>query len=207
MLNPVSKATLLDRLGRAALVLAACACAAPALAQRGALTLPRNLDQLTDRASDIVRGTVVSARVEKHPELDNLDTVVVTLRLSETLKGSARETFTFRQYVWDVRDRQDAAGYRKGQELLLLMIAPSRYGLSSPAGLDQGRFRIERDRRGREIAVNGMGNFKLFDGLDAGTKSAAALSAQQANLVAKHRKGPVDAALLTAMIRTFVGNE
>ena len=42
---------------------------ASASAQRGAMTVPRNLDQLTDRASDIVRGTVVEARVEKHPEL------------------------------------------------------------------------------------------------------------------------------------------
>lgn len=203
----MSSVTPFHRLGRAALILAAIACAAPALAQRGALTLPRNLEQLTDRASDIVRGTVVSAHVEKHPELDNLDTVVVTLRLSDTLKGSARETFTFRQFIWDVRDRGDAAGYRKGQELLLLMIAPSRYGLSSPAGLDQGRFRIERDRRGRETAVNGMGNFKLFDGLDAGKASTVTLTARQAGLVAKHRKGPVDAAELTALIRAFAEND
>jgi hypothetical protein len=203
----VSSATLLRRLGRAALISAALTCAAPAFAQRGALTLPRNLDQLTDRASDIVRGTVISAHVEKHPELANLDTVVVTLRLSDTLKGTARETFTFRQFIWDVRDRQDAAGYRKGQELLLLMIAPSRYGLSSPAGLEQGRFRIERDRKGRETAVNGTGNFKLFDGLDANKTAAAPLTAGQASLVAKHRKGPVDAAELSAMIRAFAGSD
>jgi len=203
----VSSATLLRRLGRAALIVAACACTAPAFAQRGALTLPRNLEQLTDRASDIVRGTVVSAHVEKHPELDNLDTVVVTLRLSDTLKGSARGTYTFRQFIWDVRDRQDAAGYRKGQELLLLMIAPSRYGLSSPAGLDQGKFRIERDRKGRATAINGTGNFKLFDGLEASPKSTAVLSTRQASLVAKHRKGPVDAAELAAMIRAYAGND
>jgi hypothetical protein len=207
MLNPVSMTALLDRLGRAALVLAACACAAPALAQRSALTLPRNLEQLTDRASDIVRGTVVSAHVEKHPELDNLDTVVVTLALTDTLKGPARESFTFRQFIWDVRDRQDAAGYRKGQELLLLMIPPSRYGLSSPAGLDQGRFRIERDRRGRATAVNGMGNFRLFDGLATQRPAAASLTARQAGLIAKHRKGPVDAAELIAMIRVFAEND
>jgi hypothetical protein len=189
------------------LILAALMFAAPAGAQRGALTVPRNLEQLTDRAADIVRGTVVSAHVEKHPELTNLDTVVVTLRLSDTLKGSAQEKFTFRQFIWDARDRQDAAGYRKGQDLLLLMIAPSRYGLSSPAGLDQGRFRIERDRKGREMAINGAGNLNLFEGLDASTKSAASLSSRQASLVAKHRKGPVDAAALTEMIRTFAGND
>ena len=46
--------------------------------------------------------SVVSVRMEKHPELTNLDTVVVTLRVRETLKGQAGETFTFRQYVWDL---------------------------------------------------------------------------------------------------------
>lgn len=203
----MSSATLFRSLGRASLILAALMCAAPAGAQRGALTVPRNLEQLTDRASDVVRGTVVSAHVEKHPELANLDTVVVTLRLTETLKGSAQGSFTFRQFIWDVRDRQDAAGYRKGQDLLLLMIAPSRYGLSSPAGLEQGRFRIERDRKGREMAINGTGNLRLFEGLDASTKSAVSLSSRQASLVAKHRKGPVDAAELTAMIRAFAENE
>lgn len=203
----MSSATLFRSLGRASLILAALMFAMPAAAQRSALTVPRNLDQLTDRASDVVRGTVVSAHVEKHPELSNLDTVVVTLRLTDTLKGSAQGTFTFRQFIWDVRDRQDAAGYRKGQDLLLLMIAPSRYGLSSPAGLEQGRFRIERDRRGREVAINGTGNFKLFEGLDASTKSAASLSSRQAGLVAKHRKGPIEADDLTAMIRAFAGND
>ncbi len=203
----MSSVTFFRSLGRASLILAALMFAAPAAAQRGALTIPRNLAQLTDRASDIVRGTVISARVEKHPELTNLDTVVVTLRLSDTLKGSAQGSFTFRQFIWDVRDRQDTAGYRKGQDLLLLMIAPSRYGLSSPAGLEQGRFRIERDRRGRKTAINGAGNFKLFEGLGASTKTASSLSSRQASLVAKHRKGPVDAAELTEMIRTFASND
>ena len=46
------------------LLLAMVACVAPAMAERGALTVPRNLEQLTDRSAWIVRGTVVSARVE-----------------------------------------------------------------------------------------------------------------------------------------------
>ena len=142
-------------LQRCVLIAVACLATSPAFAQRGAMTVPRNLDELTDRAQDIVRGTVVSAHVEKHPELTNLHTVVVTLRVRETLKGAARDTYTFRQYIWDLRDRYDAAGYRKGQELLLLMNAPSRYGLTSPVGIEQGRFRIQRDRSGRAVALNG----------------------------------------------------
>lgn len=178
------------------------ALAGPASAQRGGLTVPRNLQQLTDRAAVIVRGTVIDARVEKHPELSGLDTVVVRLRVQETLKGQAQGTYTFRQYIWDVRDRFDAAGYRKGQDLLLLMIAPSRYGLSSPVGLDQGRFNIVRDRAGKETAVNGHGNFRLFDGVGARlAKEGVALSPKSAQLVTTHRQGPVEVGALTALIR------
>jgi hypothetical protein len=189
------------------LALAACVAASPALGQRGAMTVPRNLGQLTARASDIVRGRVVDARVEKHPQLAGIDTVVVTLRVQETLKGSASGTYTFRQYIWDFRDRHGAAGYRKGQDLLLLMIAPSEYGLSSPAGMQQGRFRIEHDRAGREVAVNGMNNLKLFNGVPQDAlRQGAPLTAKQASLAAKHRTGPVELGELESMIRVFVGS-
>ncbi|MEX1085717.1 MAG: hypothetical protein WD647_09320 [Steroidobacteraceae bacterium] len=204
----MSTDTMCRNLHRCILLLVACVAAAPVWAQRGALTVPRNLDQLTDRAADIVRGTVVSARVEKHPEFTNLDTVVVTLRVRETLKGQAQGSFTFRQYIWDIRDKQDAAGYRKGQDMLLLMIAPSSHGLSSPAGMDQGRFRITRDRSGRELAMNGTGNIRLLDGLRAeASKEGVALSSSQASLIARHRKGPIDASELVALIRELARSE
>ncbi len=204
----MSNDTLRYRLQRGFLILAACLLWAPAFAQRGAMTVPRNLGQLTDRASDIVRGYVVSARVEKHPVLSALDTVVVTLRVRETLKGQAQGAFTFRQYIWDIRDRYDTAGYHKGQDVLLMMIAPSAYGLSSPAGMDQGRFRIERDRKGHEIAVNGMGNARLFEGLQADAdKKGVTLTAKQTSLAARHRAGPIELTELTSMIRAFAGNE
>lgn len=187
---------------RILLLLVMVACAAPAWAQSSALTIPRNLEQLTNRSAVILRGTVISARVEKHPELTALDTVVVKLQVRETLKGQAGSTFTFRQYVWDIRKGKNAGGYQKGQDLLLMMIAPSEYGLSSPAGLDQGRFLISRDRSGMELAVNGYGNMKLFDGI--GTQVAAKgipLSLRTSSLLQKHVKGPVELRDLTALIR------
>ena len=191
-----------DIVKRCLLLLVLIAFAAPALAQRGALTIPRNIAQLTDRSAVIVRGTVTSATVEKHPQLSGLDTVVVTLRVKETLKGQAGATITFRQYIWDIRDRFDASGYLKGQDLLLLMIAPSEYGLSSPAGMEQGRFRIVRDRMGKEFAVNGNANFRLFDGISAlAAKDGIALSPKSSSLVAKHQVGPVELSGLTGLIR------
>jgi hypothetical protein len=202
--GPVSSDAHRQRLCGAFAIAATLLLAAPAFAQHGAMTVPRNLEQLTDRAADIVRGTVISAHVEKHPQFTNLDTVVVRLRVRETLKGDARGTFQFRQHIWDIRDRWDAAGYRKGQDVLLLMIAPSRYGLSSPAGMTQGRFRIERDRTGHELAVNGSGNLRLFDGIvEAANNKGVALTARQAALVAQHRGGPVELSELRGMIRAF----
>lgn len=179
--------------------------AAPAWAQQGALTIPRNLQQLTDRAAHIVRGNVMSAHVEMHPELKGLHTVVVTLRVKETLKGPARRDFTFRQYVWDLRGRMGEALYRKGDDLLLLMIEPSAYGLSSPAGMGQGMFRIARDAAGRELAVNGQANVRLFDGLAlAQSSKGASLSVPSRSLIETHRQGPIEAVRLSAMIREFV---
>jgi hypothetical protein len=180
------------------------ACAVPAWAQQGALTVPRNLQQLTDRAAHIVRGNVVSARMEKHPEL-GVAMLVVTLRVRETMKGPHRESFTFRQYLWDVRDRSDHAGYRKGDDLLLMLIAPSRYGLSSPAGMEQGRFRIVRDERGRELAVNGFGNARLMNGLEAQlAKDGIRLSAASQRLTQRQRAGGIDAAEFTGLVRELV---
>ncbi|MEX2149954.1 MAG: hypothetical protein WD793_07055 [Steroidobacteraceae bacterium] len=174
---------------------------APASAQ-GALTVPRNLDQLTDRAAVIFRGNVASAQVETHPEFPSLHTVVVTMWVREMLKGEPRTTYTFRQYIWDIRDRFNAAGYRKGQDLLLMMIEPSAAGLSSPAGHDQGRFRIKRDADGREVAANGHGNFRLFDGLAAeAAKEGALLSPASVRLAETHQRGPIAVAELTRLIR------
>lgn len=186
------------------LLLAALTLVAPAWAQQSALTVPRNLEQLTDRAAVIVRGDVISARMEKHPELTNLDTVVVTLRVRESLKGQVGKTFTFRQYVWDLRDRMNAVGYKKGQHVLMMMIEPSRYGLSSPAGMEQGRFRIERDASGREYAVNSRNNLRLFDGVGARlAREGITPTPAAASLLAKHRAGPVELRELTALIRQF----
>ena len=189
---------------RALLVLAACIAAAPAFAQRGAMTVPRNLDQLTDRASDIVRGTVVSARVEKHPELSNLDTVVVTLRVHDTLKGHAAGTYTFRQYIWDVRDRYDAAGYRKGQDLLLLMIAPSALRPLEPGRHGSGSIpHNARPPRETNLRSTAPATRRLFDGAESGCAQGRTSRSRQGKRASSPStaRGRSTLAELTALIR------
>jgi hypothetical protein len=160
-----------------------------ALAQRGALTLPFDLSQMTARSQRIVRGRVASARVEKHPQYKNLNTVVVTFQVEESLKGAPASTITFRQFLWDLRDLEDAAGYRRGQELLLFLHPVSAAGLTSPAGLEQGRFRVLRDAAGRATVVNGRGNAGLLG--EAERSAASRLPAAARQLVLQHTDGPI----------------
>ena len=174
-------------------------------AQRGALTAQRNLADLTNRADLIVRGQVLDAKVERHPQLHNLNTVVVTLRVKEVLKGNAPATYTFRQYIWDMRDRFDAAGYRKGQQLLLLMNNPSQFGLTSPVGLEQGRFQITHGASGELIAVNGRGNAGLFANVQSQIQSKKIAVSANATKMLSTKYGAVRADDLSEVIRGLVG--
>jgi hypothetical protein len=171
-----------------------------AVAQEGAVTVPRNLAELTMQAQTIVRGTIISAGVEPHPTLTHLSTVVVTMHVDKALKGSADKTLTFRQFIWDYRDRLNAEGYRKGQQVLLLLNPTTPLGFTSTAGLGQGRFHIVRDAAGVEYAVNDRGNTNLMRGLPE-TLSAKGikLNADLDSVVARH-SGPIRADQLQAII-------
>jgi hypothetical protein len=179
---------------------------AAAFAQRSALTASSNIAHLSQQAATIVHGQIVSVRVEPHPQLQNLTTVVVFLRVVENFKGTAAPLFSFRQFVWDIRDKHDAAGYRKGQEVLLLLNANSSYGLTSPAGMEQGRFEIFRDSKGVAMAVNGHGNAGLFANMSGQLKQPGVrLSQATTNLVTQHRTGAVPLSQLEELIKQFAG--
>jgi hypothetical protein len=177
-----------------------------AFAQNTALTAPRNLAQLSQQAATIVRGNVTSVRIEPHPQLANLTTVVVSLRVTQSLKGNSGSVLTFRQFIWDIRDKYEAAGYRKGQDLLLLLNPVSTYGLTSPAGMDQGRFEILLGPRGIPTAVNGYGNVGLFSNMSAQIpQTRSRLSQASSALLVQHRNGPVPLTQLEELIQAFGG--
>jgi len=142
-----------------------------ASAQSNAVTLPRNLSQLVSEADSIVLGRVKSVSLEPHPQLRNLMMVVVTIQLEDTVVGQSAGAYTFNQAAIDKRDQQQKMGYRVGQHLLLLMMRPSGYGLTSPAGIQQGRFEIAPGADGKLHAVNGFANAGLFRGMNSQLKS------------------------------------
>ena len=176
-----------------------------AFAQRGAVTTHQSLDQMVQEADTIVQGSVLSAKVEPHPQLQNLTTVLVTLDVHDTLKGTTGKTFQFRQYVWDIRDKLDASRYAKGQEVLLLLTHPSQYGLSSPVGLEQGRFQVVYEK-GQATAVNGKGNAALFANTAVRAKASnLKLSERTKRLIVSQISGPVPLDDLKAAIRNLQG--
>jgi len=174
-------------------------------AQDGAYTSPAGLDILVQRASTIVRGQVLSAKVEPHPQFPNIQTLVVTLSITKVLKGEAASTLTFRQFIWDVHDSSAFAGYKQSGELLLFLNPVSPYGLTSPVGLEQGRFRILRDANGKRYALNGRRNLGLSNQvISKANARGIKLPPQVRDMLAKPG-GSVPLDLLETAIQAFAG--
>jgi hypothetical protein len=181
-----------------------CAAASPIAAQEGALTVQMDLARMVDESENIVLGRVTNVVAEKHPQFENLDTVVVTLQVLDPLKGSPGAELSFRQYVFDIHDRDTKLGYRVGEEVVVLLRRPSQYGLTSPVGLEQGRFRVQRDALNNRLVRNGTDNAGLFGTVDQtspGLRPRLSPAVQQ--LMSEHRSGPIS----YEQFKSFVQNE
>ncbi len=172
-------------------------------AQQATAAIHRNIAALTDEAATVIHGKVISATVEPDPGFANITTVLVTMSVQDVLKGSAEKTFTFRQVVWDFRERSNAAGYAKGQEMLLFLRPPSRYGLTSPAGLQQGRFIVQRVAAGRAMAINGAGNQGLLDNLEQGARVRGVVLPAVSEKLKLKSGNPLDLDGLKQIVRAF----
>jgi hypothetical protein len=173
------------------------------LAQASARTLSRSLDQLIDESDSAVHGFVVSSKIEPHPQLRNLMTELVTIKVADTYKGKPRNTLVFRQYVWNVDRGKVSSNYHKGEELVLLLRPTSEYGLTSPAGLEQGRFRITLDRDRRRTAANGRDNAGLFDHLEQTARARNMMLSTHLTAVVRQQHGSLLLTDLEQIIRSF----
>ena len=145
--------------------------AAAAGAARASQVAVVNLATMTRQADRVFRGVCVSAR--SGLDARGLPVSEYLFRNFETLAGTAPTTVTVRQYGLLREDRttlcpgylpriEGMPEYRVGSEYLLFLNPTSALGLTSPIGLEQGRFHVLRDRQGRMLAVNGAGNANLF---------------------------------------------
>jgi len=175
-------------------------------AQTGARVAQANLDYLVQHAQTIVRGNVVSAILEPDPRFSNLETVLVTIQVAKTLKGSALPKLTFRQYVWNSKDPTSAGGYHKAEEILLFLNSVSEYGLTSPVGMEQGQFRVLHDNKGNSYAVNGRGNIGLFSGVLARSEPKGVIFSAKAKAMLSKARGKVPLAALEETIQALVAH-
>ena len=83
-----------------------------------------------------------------------------------------------------------------------MMTKPSQYGFSSPAGLEQGRFRLLPDAQGNRTVANGFNNLGLFRNIEKkAPKFVAQLGGPMRKLVTQHRGGPIPYNQLRNLIR------
>jgi hypothetical protein len=177
----------------------------PAYPQGGANTAPADLDTLVHDAQTIVRGQVTSAKVEPHPQFSNLQTVVVTLTVNKMLKGEVASSITFRQYLWDARELPVIGGYKGAGEVLLFLNPVSPYGLTSPVGLEQGRFRILRDAKGNRYALNGRGNLGLFNQVESKATSRGLIFSKSVKDMLARPSGQVPLDVFEEAVHTLLG--
>jgi hypothetical protein len=166
-----------------------------------------DLNYLVENAKTIVRGNVVSAVLEPHPQFGNLQTVVVTIAVAKTFKGQASPTLAFRQYVWNVKDVTGPAGYHKSEELLLFLNPTSLYGLTSSVGMEQGHFRILHDKQGNRFAINGRGNVGLFTGVTAKSAARGVTFSPRAMAILSKTGGQISLATLEETIQALLATQ
>jgi hypothetical protein len=130
-----------------------------------------SLDELLARAERVVHAQCLS--VTPVAGRGELPVVEIALAVEETLKGEARERLVIRQLAG--RFRHLLPTCRVGDEVVLFLHAPSRFGLTSPVGLGQGFLQVVRSP-GRPARI--VGDARIVGALahPASTGSPAALS-------------------------------
>jgi len=180
---------------------------ATAFAQGGLLTAPQDITQLTAKANQVIRGQIINVKIEPHPQYSNLQTVVVTLRVQETLKGPSSQIYTFRQVILG-QPQSRSAGYSRGAEVVLFMHSTNENGVTSPVGVSQGIFTVTRDQNGRGTVMNGAGNRGLFG--DTGVRerlSKLKMSPSMRSRITAQEGGPLDLETMQSMVRQLAAGE
>lgn len=114
------------------------------------------LEELVRQSHQIFVGRVIATRQGTIPD-SNLDYMEYTVSVSDWIKGGSSPTVKFRQL-----GRPGGAllvpglpRYKKGEEVLLFIHQPSEIGLTSPVGMQQGHYRVERGTTGERYVRAG----------------------------------------------------
>lgn len=160
-----------------------------------------NVFEMVRLADRVFWGRCVSVE-KKVPEENLFPIVEYTFEVLRAIKGVAGgENVVFRQVGPGVTGKPVIAGvpqYRRGDEVLLFLHADSDSGLTSPVGLDQGTFYLEKTREGRLGVMNPLGNQNLRYGLRLEQIRESGLSPLEVEQILGDKPIPLD--VFTSMI-------
>ncbi len=129
---------------------------------------PMSLSQIVDHSGTLLHGIVTDVESEKDQK-NGIVCTWTTIRVIEDLKGNIQATeYTFKQFGGF--DKQNHVQWpspsvvlKPGQEIILCLYPPSRWGLTSPVGFTQGIFHVKSDPQTKEKTLsNGMSKSVLF---------------------------------------------
>ncbi|MBI3940047.1 MAG: hypothetical protein HY315_04375 [Acidobacteria bacterium] len=139
------------------------------------------LDELVGSSDQIFLGRVVEVRQGTLAGFD-LNYTEYTFAVSDWIKGGSGDTLKVRQLGRGAGAPvlPGIPAYKKGAEILLFIHRPSRIGLTSPVGMDQGYYPVEKDGNGdRTVHLRTMNASveRLQSRLQAGKSPAPGLPA------------------------------
>jgi hypothetical protein len=112
--------------------------------------LPLYLDEIVDTATVAFQGTVVENRTEREAAT-NLVVTYTTFAVSDVLKGTVGVTHTIKQVGGTIPGDDSPAfkimgvpKFTVGEEVVVFLAGVSKAGFSSPIGLSQGHFHVNR---------------------------------------------------------------
>jgi hypothetical protein len=161
---------------------------APALAltlitgvARAVTLTPMTLEEVTAEAARIVHGTVT--QVTSASDDGGVPATWVTVAVATTLKGARESTITFKQAGTSEQPTSGGAvffdgfpRYREGDEMVLFLRGESRFGFTSPVGLGQGAYRVDRASGHPEVRPD-TGSRRRQD-LDSFLRTVAGIAAR-----------------------------
>jgi hypothetical protein len=155
-----------------------------------ATVMPQTLEQLADRSTHVVRAVVVSHSSAREPGPAGIYTRT-TLRIEESLKGSAPKTLVVRQAGGKIGTESveligDASLAEGERVLAFVSCAPGR-DFCALVGLAQGKFHLADDGHGGFTATRDFSktSFAATPAPTRGPDSYAALARQ----IRKHVEG------------------
>jgi hypothetical protein len=163
----------------------------------------RDIGRLISLGEQIIVGEVLD--VHDGIDANNVPYTEITINIRETAKGSARGTYTFRQFgLIEPRDMGNGLvnlnvtpdgwpTYSQGEDVVLFLYKAARLtGLRTTVGLEQGKFIIEDG-----YVTNAIGNAGLFSGVSVDKRQ---LNEKEIAML-QMRKGPVKEEFFLSFLR------